>query len=175
MEALIDEMLDRFEQGWSEKAPDEELIFRIHWDGDFFSQEYMMAWMACVARRPHVLFWAYTRSLAFVGSWCELPNFTLYLSIDEENADEAEALRRRFSWLMGAYCAPTFRASFRLAGQEVVRCPENAQIKPLVGESGKGACVECRICITGKRDIAFASLKREDVEVAITRGQRSLF
>lgn len=38
-------------------------VVRIHDSGDFFSQEYLDAWKAIAAAFPHVIFYAYTKSL----------------------------------------------------------------------------------------------------------------
>ena len=38
---------------------------RIHTAGDFFSQTYFDAWLMFVEANPHILFWAFTKSLPF--------------------------------------------------------------------------------------------------------------
>lgn len=40
-------------------------LFRIHADGDFFTQSYFDAWLEAVKEFPNVNFYAYTKSLAF--------------------------------------------------------------------------------------------------------------
>lgn len=40
-------------------------LFRIHDSGDFYSQEYLDAWIGAAKARPDVLFYAYTKSLSF--------------------------------------------------------------------------------------------------------------
>lgn len=42
--------------------PPEQRMFRIHWDGDFFSTDYAQAWAQVITENPGVRFWAYTRS-----------------------------------------------------------------------------------------------------------------
>lgn len=49
-----------------EKAiPEDAGIIRIHIAGDFFSNEYFMAWVIVASRKPEVLFYAYTKSLQY--------------------------------------------------------------------------------------------------------------
>lgn len=43
-------------------------VFRIHDSGDFFSPEYLDAWIECAKAMPGVLFYAYTKSLSFWAS-----------------------------------------------------------------------------------------------------------
>lgn len=174
-EYLLDEMMDRFEEQWLDVVGNEPMIFRVHWDGDFVHRDYLDAWLAVMRRRPHITFWAYTRSFDMIHSGCLIDNFTLYLSIDEENFKAAQALRATYPWLMGAYCASTYRRALAMAENRTVRCPENALTQPLVNSDGEGACTTCRLCITGKTDIAFASTHREDVAVSIHRKQGVLF
>lgn len=45
--------------------PDDAGIVRIHVGGDFFSENYMLAWFWLAVRRPNTLFYAYTKSLNF--------------------------------------------------------------------------------------------------------------
>jgi hypothetical protein len=40
-------------------------ICRIHSNGDFYNQEYFNAWMIVASQRPHILFYAYTKSLNY--------------------------------------------------------------------------------------------------------------
>lgn len=40
-------------------------VFRIHDSGDFFSLDYLDAWIECAKAMPGVLFYAYTKSLSF--------------------------------------------------------------------------------------------------------------
>jgi hypothetical protein len=41
-------------------------IIRIHVGGDFFNENYMLAWFEVARRNPSVLFYAYTKSLPYV-------------------------------------------------------------------------------------------------------------
>jgi Gene product 88 len=46
--------------------PEKAQIVRIHVSGDFFSEEYLCAWIDVANARPDVQFYAYTKSLWFV-------------------------------------------------------------------------------------------------------------
>jgi hypothetical protein len=59
-------------------------VCRIHVAGDFFNEDYFYAWMVIANLNPHILFYAYTKSLRF---WIanmdfvdHLPNFILTAS-----------------------------------------------------------------------------------------------
>ena len=80
--------------------PKDAGIVRIHVAGDFFNESYMLAWYYVAKMNPHILFYAYTKSIPywvslFVGmaGELELKNFVLTASyggrfdnlIDENN------------------------------------------------------------------------------------------
>jgi hypothetical protein len=48
--------------------PDKAQIVRIHVSGDFFSEEYLLAWIDVATARPLIQFYAYTKSLRFLVS-----------------------------------------------------------------------------------------------------------
>ena len=45
--------------------PKDAGIVRIHVAGDFFNIHYFMAWLKVIANNPHILFYAYTKSLPY--------------------------------------------------------------------------------------------------------------
>ena len=49
----------------SSALPKKAKRVRIHEGGDFFSQAYFDAWLEVANRNPHVLFYAYTKSIPF--------------------------------------------------------------------------------------------------------------
>jgi hypothetical protein len=57
-------------------------VFRIHADGDFFTQSYFDAWLEVIKRFPKINFYAYTKSLPFwIRRKSEIPvNFNLIAS-----------------------------------------------------------------------------------------------
>jgi hypothetical protein len=148
----------------------EDNIFRIHWDGDFYSLPYAQAWAKVIAMFPQIQFWAYTRSFDFVPALVNIPNLTLYLSVDQYNALHAKVLLDLYPSVREAACATTQAeaqaVSVRKSG---VACPENVKRIPLVvassgkrteavtvGDDAQGACSACMLCVNGTRDVRFA-------------------
>ena len=64
--------------------PSDVGIVRIHVAGDFFSRDYMLAWMTLAECNPNTLFYAYTKSLKYwldlEDYYCSLNNFVLTAS-----------------------------------------------------------------------------------------------
>jgi hypothetical protein len=68
--------------------PKKAKIIRIHVSGDFFNQKYFNAWARIANNNPHILFYAYTKSLKY---WIDyaLPipnNLKLTASWDNSNS-----------------------------------------------------------------------------------------
>lgn len=161
MVRLLDEMISNFVSECNAKGMDKK--FRIHWDGDFFSTDYAIAWATVISVHPDVQFWAYTRSFDFVGHFFGLSNLSLYLSVDSENIQSAKVTRRAFPFVRWAYLDTTMAMAADVVKDEYGRpgaaCPENlGRIPLIVGK--KGACVSCDLCVTGKADVRFAVLKK---------------
>jgi hypothetical protein len=138
-----------------------EKLFRIHWDGDFFSTQYTRAWRAVVTAHPDVQFWVYTRNknaAAFLAT-NQPTNLALYFSADQDNQADAAFLRKNFG-IKIATLATTFEEARVLhkdiTGTRVGRCPEVAGRIPLITTEG-GACKTCALCPTAKTDITFAT------------------
>jgi hypothetical protein len=91
---LLDPMVDEFARE-CEKW-DAPKVFRIHWDGDYFSPGYVTAWTECIRKHPDVRFWTYTRvaSAARALHRAALPNLGLYFSGDPDNKRTALQLQR---------------------------------------------------------------------------------
>jgi len=77
----VEEMADLIDLSLPSYEP---CIIRIHVGGDFFNSLYFRAWMEVAKRHPHIIFYAYTKSLPF---WIKerdnagkLPNFVLTAS-----------------------------------------------------------------------------------------------
>lgn len=163
--SLLANMIDEFRKDSVKRnAP---LVFRIHWDGDFFSESYAMAWANVIKRNPDVQFWVYTRSftdkLNVVPILGGIPNLALYLSVDDENVRYANVVREEYPGVKLAYLSDTFENAkpvmLELTGKPGAKCPENAGAIPLITKDG-GACVSCGLCVFGKADIRFATSKR---------------
>ena len=59
MVELLNEMISDFKKDCDKRNA--EKLFRIHWDGDFFSDEYAYAWKDVINNNLDVQFWVYTR------------------------------------------------------------------------------------------------------------------
>jgi hypothetical protein len=59
--------------------------YRLHWAGDIFNEEYAQALASAIQLNSDLHFWCYTRSFFAVPYLCNIPNLTLYLSLDPVN------------------------------------------------------------------------------------------
>ena len=155
MANLLDDMVAAFRLEC--KAKDAEMIFRIHWDGDFFSDTYTKAWRAVILLNPDIKFWVYTRNPHAARALRGIDNLSLYYSADNENHELAP------EGVKIAYLSDTFsqakQAMLGLTGKPGASCPEQLKRIPLISEKG-GACAVCRLCVDGKSDIRFSISKR---------------
>jgi hypothetical protein len=160
MIALIDEMIQDF-KGECEKRNAEKL-FRIHWDGDFFSEDYARAWQFVIRLNPDVQFWVYTRSDFAVPMLIDIPNLALYFSADSANKELAWELKRKYGVKL-AYLAKDFATGKKDFNEQqeksAVPCPENNRKLPLISEKGS-ACVVCSQCVFARNDILFSASKK---------------
>lgn len=140
---------------YQSKGKNAELKFRIHWDGDFFSEDYTLAWAEVIRAFPDVKFWAYTRSLSLAPLLKGIDNLSLYLSVDSDNIGEAKTVPGiRWAYL-DVTMAQAKEVMLAERGIPGASCPENIKQIPLI--TGKtGACISCDLCPSGKADIRFA-------------------
>jgi Gene product 88 len=153
---MLDTMIADFIRDCDKRSA--EKLFRIHWDGDFFSGTYAAAWAEVIKRNPDVRFWAYTRvptAAAYLHAQ-RLQNLALYFSADPDNIAVARNLERKGIPL--AYVDHTFAAG-KTAVPNAVRCPENNRALPLISEQGS-ACARCKLCIRGDRNVLFSATKK---------------
>ena len=157
---LLDEMIVEFEaecEKWD--APKD---FRIHWDGDFFNQDYTNAWRLVIEEQPDIQFWAYTRVKSAALTLKDIANLSLYYSTDSANKDEGIALKTDHGISL-AYLAKNFaigQADMKeLTGKVGAKCPENKKAIPLISQKGS-ACATCKLCIYEKSDIVFSATKK---------------
>ena len=160
MEALLSEMIADFRKDCEKKeAP---LLFRIHWDGDFFSDDYAFAWKHVILNNPDVQFWVYTRVKSAAIILKDIDNLSLYFSADSENIKTAVDLKLNNGVRM-AYLAQNFAVGQEtlkeLISKPGAKCPENAKRIPLISTNGS-ACVSCGLCVYNKADIVFSSSKK---------------
>ena len=159
MITLLDEMIADFKADCNKRNA--EKLFRIHWDGDFFSDEYAYAWKKVIENNPDVKFWVYTRVPTAAIILNNISNLSLYFSTDSENTEHAKNLN-----VLGiklAYLADTFaigQADLKeMIGKVGAKCPENRKQIPLISTAGS-ACVSCGLCIDNKANIVFSAKKK---------------
>jgi Gene product 88 len=132
--------------------------FRIHWDGDFFSNDYTRAWADVIAYNPDIQFWVYTRvfSSAVILSEKNFANLGLYFSADRDNIAIARVAEMR--GINIAYVDTTF-AEGKAEFPKASLCPENNRAIALISEKGS-ACIRCGLCVNGRKSVLFSTTKR---------------
>jgi hypothetical protein len=157
---LLSEMIAEFKADCVKK--DAPMLFRIHWDGDFFSDEYAQAWRMVIEEQPDIQFWVYTRVKSAALILNNLDNLSLYFSADSENVKTAVDLKIN-SGIRMAYLAKNFaigKADIKeMIGKPAAKCPENNKQIPLISQAGS-ACVSCSLCVYSKSDIIFSATKK---------------
>ena len=160
MVALLLEMIDDFRAECDKRNA--EKLFRIHWDGDFFSKDYVLAWSFVIRLNPDIQFWAYTRSDFAVPTLIDIPNLSLYFSADEANRELAIELKNKYGVKL-AYLAKDFatgKSDFaELQDKSAIPCPENNKKIGLISTKGS-ACVLCSQCVFNRNDILFSASKK---------------
>jgi len=160
MENLLQDMINDFKADCDKRnAPK---LFRIHWDGDFFSKEYTFAWKHVILNNPDVKFWVYTRVPLAADMLKDMENLSLYFSTDADNKDIAIKLNKD-KGIKLAYLADTFAIGQEdlktMIGKPGAKCPENKKAIPLIDKDGS-ACVKCSLCIDNKANIVFSAKKK---------------
>ena len=157
---LIETMIKEFIVDCDKKnAPK---LFRIHWDGDFFNDEYTRAWRHVIVNYPQIQFWVYTRVPNAAEMLKDISNLSLYFSTDDDNLENAKELKQTHGVRL-AYLAKTFAVGEsvmkELTGKVGAKCPENNKSIPLISTKGS-ACVSCGLCVYGKADVRFSATKK---------------
>jgi hypothetical protein len=160
MVRLLDEMIVEFKSDCVKK--DAPMLFRIHWDGDFFNDTYTYAWKIVIDKHPDIQFWVYTRVKSAALILKDIPNLSLYYSTDSENVEIGKDLSNEHNIKL-AYLAKTFDIGkadmLELVNKTAVRCPENNKKIPLISTNGS-ACVSCGQCVFQRNDILFSATKK---------------
>lgn len=165
MVTLLDEMVTEFSAECEKKNGSKK--FRIHWDGDFFSMDYAVAWATVVIRHPDIQFWVYTRSfipeMNVIPVIADIPNLSVYLSVDRDNLEHAKVIRKEFPGVLWAFLGESNESTkadmLSLANRPGAICPENVKRIELITPQG-GACISCNLCVAGKADVRFAITKK---------------
>jgi hypothetical protein len=157
---LLSAMIKEFIVDCNKK--DAPKLFRIHWDGDFFNDEYARAWKHVILNNPDVQFWVYTRVKSAALILKGMDNLSLYYSADSENIKTAVDLKLNHGVRM-AYLAQNFATGQadvkEMIGRPAAKCPENNKQIPLISTKGS-ACVSCSLCVYSKSDIIFSASKK---------------
>jgi len=160
MYTLLSEMVSEFKTDCLKK--DAPMLFRIHWDGDFFNDDYTNAWRMVIEEQPDIQFWVYTRVKSAALILKNIPNLSLYYSTDSENKETGISLKAVHGIKL-AYLAKNFadgQADMKaLTSKPGAKCPENAKRIPLISTNGS-ACVSCKLCVYSKSDIVFSASKK---------------
>jgi hypothetical protein len=156
---LLNEMIEDFKKDCDKRNA--EKLFRIHWDGDFFNEDYTNAWKKVILNHEDVQFWVYTRVPSAAQILKDITNLSLYFSTDADNKDLAVELKDEGIRL--AYLADTFLIGQTdmkaMIGKVGAKCPENKKAIPLISTNGS-ACVSCGLCVYNKADIVFSASKK---------------
>lgn len=160
MQILISEMIEEFKTECVKRnAP---MLFRIHWDGDFFNDNYTQAWKNVILNNTDIQFWVYTRVNAAAIMLKDIANLSLYYSTDSENKSIGLTLKKDHGVRL-AYLAKNFaigQADMKeMIGKPGAKCPENLKAIPLISQKGS-ACVSCSLCVYSKADIVFSATKK---------------
>ena len=160
MYSLLSEMVAEFKSDCVRReAP---MLFRIHWDGDFFNDDYTQAWRLVIEEQPDIQFWVYTRVKSAALILQGIDNLSLYYSTDSENKDTGIELKKDHGIKL-AYLAKNFligQADLKaLTNRPGAKCPENLKAIPLISQKGS-ACVSCSLCVYNKSDIVFSATKK---------------
>ena len=157
---LLSEMISDFKADCVKK--DAPMLFRIHWDGDFFNDTYAQAWRLVIEEQPDIQFWVYTRVKSAALILKDIPNLSLYFSTDSENVKVGVDLKIN-NGVRLAYLAKNFamgQADMKeMIGKPGAKCPENNKQIPLISSNGS-ACVSCKLCVYSKADIVFSATKK---------------
>jgi hypothetical protein len=160
MESLLTDMINDFRKDCDKRNA--EKLFRIHWDGDFFSDDYAFAWKHVILNNPDIKFWVYTRVMSAALIIKDISNLSLYYSTDSENTDKAKILSDEHGIKL-AYLADTFAMGkeqlLNLVNKTAIPCPENNKKIPLIDKGGS-ACVKCSQCVVGRNNILFSATKK---------------
>jgi hypothetical protein len=160
IEELLTDMINDFRADCVKK--DAPLLFRIHWDGDFFNDTYTQAWKNVILNNTGIQFWVYTRVKSAALMLQGIDNLSLYYSTDSENKDTGIELKKDHGIRL-AYLAKNFligQADLKaLTNRPGAKCPENLKSIPLISTKGS-ACVSCSLCVYSKADIVFSATKK---------------
>jgi hypothetical protein len=113
-------------------------VVRIHESGDFFSQDYLDAWIKISKAFPDVMFYTYTKSYMLdFNKALKLPNLNIRYSIDPTTRHYP---KQKMSQALVSWYKP----------DSYITCPS------VLSKKHEIKCIrDCRICIDTHKDIHF--------------------
>lgn len=144
----MEEVLAATVEAFIKKNKGEKLFFRLHYSGDFETEDYVKAWANVMKKYSQVRFWAYTRSYWFAKHFRDIPNLTLFLSADPVNYRLLKAVYEKHSDQKNFGIA--WMGNTPPTEQRWVTCPEiTGKVK---NTKEGGACSKCRLCVNNYKD-----------------------
>jgi hypothetical protein len=125
------------------KNSGENLYFRLHYSGDFFSKTYAKAWVEVIKKYGNVHFWVYTRSFDCAPLFVDIKNVTIFLSVDPVNYKKGLAVYEKYKDVNNLGMA--WMGNTPPVSQRWVTCPETSG--KLKNTAERGACGKCRLCV----------------------------
>lgn len=146
-QAEMEVILSATVEAFVKRNKDKSLHFRLHTSGDFFSEDYALAWAATISKYPNVRFWTYTRSLWAVPLLMECRNLSIYISSDAVNYIDAK-LVYDVCHLGHPNVGICYMGNIgtQPPGERWVVCPEVSG--KIQNDKDRGACAKCRLCLT---------------------------
>ena len=158
--SLLFEMINEFDKDCNKRKA--KKLFRIHWDGDFYSDDYILAWKQVILDYQEIQFWCYTRTKKAIELLHNITNLSLYYSTDNDNKYVAEELHKKYNIKL-AIVDTKFDDSKEFmkntVGKIGAKCPEQTGQIKLIDSDGS-ACAKCQLCIYNKVYIRFSISKK---------------
>ena len=130
----------------SEISKSKATTWRLHVSGDVYNIQYLYNWINIIKTNPTVSFYTYTHSwtnkdmLPHLEILKNLPNMTLFISVDESNRELAKELDN--TWRLafaGNDQIPALKTEF---STNFIQCPQ--QVKKGI------TCEKCKYCFNSK-------------------------
>ena len=145
------------------------LNYRIHWSGDFFSNEYARAAVNAMWSFPDIKFWAYTRTFNVLPILSVVDNLSMYVSLDACNMCDGMTAYYKYhdmfykDNLRVCYLSPTksndFMERWTAARKHATKLDIDWPVKPpklqtCPCDAGtmnmEGVCTKCQRCLWKK-------------------------
>lgn len=145
----MEEILTATVEEFKKSNKNQNLFFRLHYSGDFFSADYAKAWSKVISKFPEIQFWVYSRSHNYAKYFVDNKNLTFYFSVDPANAKTGKKIYDQFAHLPNFGMAMMSNDA-QIEGIKFVTCPETSGVIKNTNEAG--ACSKCRLCVDNYKD-----------------------